>query len=133
MRVVIDTNVYISALLFGGLPGEVFDKALARSFETLISLDLLEELEEKLRLKFHVPADDLSLIREKIESFAALVVPRFEIKTIHEDPDDDRVLECAVEGRADAIVSGDRHLLKLGSFREIVILNSRRFLEMLGT
>ena len=60
MRVVLDTNVYISALMFGGLPGALLDPAFLKSFDTMISPALLDELDEKLRGKFEVSAEDAS-------------------------------------------------------------------------
>ena len=67
IRVVLDTNVYISALMFGGLPGSLLELALLQSFHVVISPALLDELDEKLRLKFEVSAEDAAIIREKLE------------------------------------------------------------------
>jgi uncharacterized protein len=131
MRVVLDTNVYISALMFGGLPGDLLDLAFLKAFETIASPALLDELDEKLRLKFDVPEEDASLIRARLMRVAHVVEPKETLHVIAEDPDDDRVLECAVAGRANCIVSGDRHLLGLRSYRGIVILPVRRFLDLL--
>jgi uncharacterized protein len=130
-RVVIDTNVYISALIFGGLPGSLLDLVFLGAFEAIVSAPLLDELEDKLRQKFRVSGADAALIRARLSSVARLVSPIEALQVISEDPDDDRVLECAVAGRADHIVSGDRHLLALGSFRAIKILRVREFLTLL--
>jgi uncharacterized protein len=129
MRVVLDTNVYISALMFGGLPGTLLDLAFVRSFDILISPALLDELCAKLLGKFEVSPDDVALIRARLASVAHLVNPEEDLHVVQDDPDDDRVLECAVGGRADLIVSGDRHLLKLANFHGIPILTVRQFLE----
>jgi uncharacterized protein len=129
MRVVLDTNVYISALMFGGLPGSLLDLASLQSFALILSPDLLEELYEKLRGKFGVPAEDVALIRSRLVNVAEVVHPRESLSVIAEDPDDNRVLECAVEGKADLIVSGDRHLLKLANYQSISIIAVRQFLE----
>jgi putative PIN family toxin of toxin-antitoxin system len=67
MRVVLDTNVYISALMFGGLPSALLDLAFLKSFDTMISPALLDELDEKLRGKFEVSAEDASAIRADCE------------------------------------------------------------------
>jgi len=128
MRVVLDTNVYISAVMFGGLPGALLDLAFVRSFDTIVSPALLDELDEKLRLKFEVTGEDAAVIRARIMNIARLVEPEETLQVIEEDPDDDRVLECAVTGRADYIVSGDRHLFTLGSFRGIPIM---QFLDLI--
>jgi putative PIN family toxin of toxin-antitoxin system len=129
IRVVFDTNVYISALMFGGLPGSLLDLGLLQSFLLVVSPALLDELDEKLQEKFEVVAEDAAIIREKLESIAEIVRPDMVLHVITEDPDDNRVLECAVRGMADYIVTGDRHLLKLGSYDAISIVTVRQFLD----
>jgi len=128
-RVVLDTNVYISALMFGGLPGELLDLAFLRSFTLIISSLPLEELDDKLRDKFGVSPEDAAFLRARLERVAQVVEPRDVLRVIDEDPDDDRVLECAAEGRADIIVSGDRHLLKLAEYHGIPIVTVRQFMD----
>jgi putative PIN family toxin of toxin-antitoxin system len=132
MRVVADTNVLISALMFGGLPGRFLDLALGRRFTLLASKALLDELDEKLRGKFAVSESDALVIRAKLEGSAELADPDFQLNAVPDDPDDNRVLECAVAGKADFIVSGDRHLLRIGSYEGIAIVTVRQFLESAG-
>jgi putative PIN family toxin of toxin-antitoxin system len=129
MRVVADTNIFISALLFGGLPGKFLDLALRRRFTLVTSKALLDELDEKLRGKFAVSENDALAIRAKLEGNANLVEPDFVLKEVQADPDDNRVLECAVAGKADWIVSGDRHLLEIGRYAGIAIVTVRQFVE----
>jgi uncharacterized protein len=133
IRVVIDTNVYISALMFGGLPGFLFDLAFLQSFVLILSPALLDELDEKLRLKFEVSAEDAAMTRAKLHSVARIVEPDEILHVIEEDPDDNRVLECAVKGQADTIVSGDRHLLRLAHYRGISIVTVRQFIDAVET
>ena len=129
MRVVADTNVFISALMFGGLPGRFLDLALSRRFNLATSKALLDELDEKLRGKFAVSERDALAIRAKLEGHANLVDPNFELNIVSDDPDDNRVLEYAVAGKANFIVSGDRHLLRIGFYEGIAIFTVRQFLE----
>ena len=129
MRVVIDTNLYISALMFGGLPGVLFDLMLAKSFETVVSPVLLDELEEKLCRKFEMSREDAVLIRAKITGVATVIEPSETLHVIERDPDDDRVLECAVSGKADVIISGDRDLLDLHNYQGIPVMRVREFLN----
>jgi putative PIN family toxin of toxin-antitoxin system len=129
IRVVADTNIFISALMFGGLPGSFLDLAFLRSFQLVTSPILLDELDEKLRLKFGLSAKDAEQVRAKLESTAMVVEPKIALTVIMEDPDDDRVLECAVTGEAEYIVSGDRHLRKLGSYQGISIVTAREFMD----
>ena len=125
IRVVADTNIYLSALMFGGLPGIFLDLALARVFDLVVSGALLDELDEKLLMKFGMAPEEAAAIRVRLERSAQVVKPGATLSVIKDDPDDDRVLECAAEGRASIIVSGDRHLLSLGMYEAISILTVR--------
>ena len=131
-RVVADTNIYISAVMFGGLPGSVLDLGLLRVFTLVISPLLLDELQDKLRVKFGVTAGDAAAIRAKLEDAADVVNPQLTLDVVKDDPDDNRVLECAEAGGADYIVSGDRHLLQLKAHAGIPILTAQQFLEALA-
>jgi len=128
-RVVLDTNVYISALMFGGLPGSLLDLAFLRAFTLIISPALLDELDEKLQAKFEMTIEDAAFLRARLRKIAQVVEPKQSLTVIAEDTDDNRVLECAVEGHADVILSGDRHLLKLGNYEGVAIVTVRQFLE----
>jgi uncharacterized protein len=75
------------------------------------------------------PPKDADRIRARLESCALVVTPKIVLEVIKEDPDDDRVLECSVAGKADYVVSGDRHLLKLGSYQDTPIMTVREFMD----
>lgn len=130
-RVVADTNIFISAVMFGGLPGAFLDLAILGAFTLILSAVLLDELDERLRLKFLLDAEDAAVIRAKLESVAELVAPSVVLRVVKDDPDDDRVLECAVTGRADCVVSGDRHLLNLKNYADMPIMTVRQFLDQI--
>jgi putative PIN family toxin of toxin-antitoxin system len=130
LRIVLDSNVLISAIHFGSLPREVFRRAVEGRVEVFVSPAILEELRGVLRRpKFGMPASQVEKIVEEFCAVAELVEPTVRIKAVPADPPDDRVLECAVASRADFIVTGDGHLLHLGMFRGIRILSPRQFLE----
>ncbi len=107
-RVVADTNIYDSAVMFAGLPGSLLDLGLRKAFTLVISPPLLDELEDKLRVKFGVTPKDAATIRAKLEGVADVVVSDFILDLVKDDPDDNRVLECAVAGKVDYIVSAAR-------------------------
>jgi putative PIN family toxin of toxin-antitoxin system len=132
MRVVADTNILISAFLFGGLPRAFLGLGLTGAFLLVTSGALLDELDEKLDGKFAVPESKAHAFLSQLKSKAAVVNPSFVLDAVPDDPDDNRVLECAVAGDAKFIVSGDRHLLRLGSHGGIAILTVRQFLETAG-
>jgi uncharacterized protein len=132
IRVVADTNIFISALMFGGLPGSFLNLALLETFRLVTSPTLLDELEEKLRDKFELAVKDIDRIRARLEKISFVVEPVLTLTAIKDDPDDNRVLECAVAGKANYVVSGDRHLLRLGAYMGIPIVSVRQFLDAVG-
>lgn len=129
-RVIFDTNIYISALHFqGSIPRKILELADAGHFNLLISKQIVAEVRGVLRVKFRYDLSKLDLVEELLISISQVVEPGINIKFIKEDPDDDMILECAVEGKADLIVSGDRHLLKIKEYNSIRIVSARNFLE----
>lgn len=106
-RVVADTNIYISAVMFGGLPGSLLDLGLLRAFTLIVSPPLLDELEDKLRAKFGVSAQDAAAIRAKLENATDIVDPNLVLDVVKDDPDDNCVLECAVVPAAPTISSAE--------------------------
>ncbi len=132
MRVTIDTNVFVSALVFGGAPGEVLDLHTDGAFVLCISPVIIAELRRVLAERFEWSAEDLGAVVGPILSRAEIVEPVRQVWA-SSDPDDNHVLACALEGRADFIVTGDRDLLVLGTFEGIPILTVRRFLDRVRT
>lgn len=127
---VLDSNVYISAVLFGGKPRLIIQAALAGRVRLAVSASILEEIEEVLSgKKFKIPEAAAKEIVAEISNLAENVAPVEKISRIKEDPDDDRILECALAASTAAIVSGDSHLLALGIFRGIPILSPDKCLE----
>ena len=138
MRVVIDTNVLVSALILPySLTGEILIQLRAATFTPVYSMPMVTELAEvltrpKLARKYGVTADDALALVDLLAIRGELVVP---ISSIHvcRDPKDDMFLAAAVAGAANAIVSGDADLLALASFQEIAIITPRAFLATLRT
>jgi putative PIN family toxin of toxin-antitoxin system len=128
MRVVFDTNIFISAFEFGGVPRAALLLASAGWFELCSSGALLAELERVLRDRFEYSEEMLGEIGIRLHGLCMVVEPTEEIAACG-DSEDNRVLECAVAGNAEAIVSGDRALLRLDPFRGIRILSPARFLD----
>lgn len=123
-QAVLDTNVYVSAILFGGKPGEIFLSAKDEKIDLYVSTAILAELATKLTDKFHWPAERVSVVIKEIGETATIVRPQKRIKAVPGDESDNRILECAVHARAEYIVSGDqRHLLPLKSYEGIKIVS----------
>lgn len=137
MRAVADTNIVVSGLLWRGAPSRVLELARSGEIELFTSSTLLIELEEVLlREKFsrRLKAAEVSP-RELVLGYAVLATvinPPPIGPAVKEDPDDDEVLACALAVHADAVISGDRHLLSLGEFQAIPVLTPARFLAELG-
>jgi len=127
-RIVADTNVYISALNFAGTADEVLGLGRAGAVDVFISQPILDEVADVLVRKFRWTRTRVREARLAIRSFAALINPGEVIHVIREDEPDNRILECAVAADAEAIVTGDQHLLKLNRFRGIAIVTPREFL-----
>jgi uncharacterized protein len=126
-RVVLDTNILVSALGWRGAPHEIVRSCLDHRHQMLLSPDLLEEVERVLRYpKFHFSSAEILDYLVTLTEAAELVSPGFRVEIIEEDPSDNRVLECALAGHAQVIVSGDGHLLSVEGF-EIPVLRPQVF------
>jgi uncharacterized protein len=127
-RVVADTNVLVSAIQFGGKPKQLLDLAVDGHIELATSDAILEETLRVLRDKFHRTPDEVEESDKQLRVVAGIVTPTETINAVAADPSDDRILECAVAADAEVIVSGDQHLLALGSFKGIPIQRVSDFL-----
>jgi putative PIN family toxin of toxin-antitoxin system len=131
IKVVLDTNVYISDVLFGGKSETIRSLAKEGKIVILISEEILAELAGVLKRKFNWLDWQISELIEDIRAFASLVTPAFHLSIIKKDDQDNRFLECAIERKAQYIVSGDkRHLQGLKKYKGIEILSPDRFLEV---
>lgn len=127
-QVVLDTNIYISAILFGGKPQKIIELARENKIKLLISEYILWEIREVLRNKFNVPDVRLNILEHDILSLAKLVKVRSSIGKIKTHPADNAILACAVDGGGEVIVSGDKHLLSLEEYEGIKIVLPSKFL-----
>lgn len=129
-KLVLDTNVLISALHFGGRPREVLDLARHGQVELVLSDFILGETEKILRDKLHWEDRMLSLTLSRLRQTATVVEPRHKITIIKAKDADNRILECAVAGGADCLISGDKkHILPLKEYQRIRILSPADFLK----
>ena len=133
-RVILDTNVLVSALLFRGPLNRLIILLEEGRIGLLISREVfLEYLRVLSYPKFGLDTKEIrGLLENHILPFAEMVNVKTIRSVIPEDPDDDKFLALAETGRADTLVSGDRHLLALGRFGKIPIVTARDFLESIG-
>ena len=129
-RIVVDSNVIISGFLFGGPPARVLRAIVEGRARGSTSLPILDEVRGVLlRPKFGLSPEQALSFVEEFHRLCELVTPRLTVRAIDGDPADDRILECAAEARADFIVSGDSHLLRLREWRSIPIVAPADFVE----
>lgn len=129
MRVVLDTNILVSALLFPGGRGEAaLREIIEERDELVLSKLIVDELLGVLARKFSRDAEELAHVAVFLSELAQFVKPRRRLRVVEDEPDN-RILECALTGRADAIVTGDRALLALGKYRGVRIVSLRDYLD----
>jgi putative PIN family toxin of toxin-antitoxin system len=132
VRAVLDTNVLVSAFVFPGDPPEaVYRRVLLGEVTLIVSRPLLAELGRVLIEKFDWEPAYAEEVLAQLVRIGELVEPGEPVEDIADDPADNRVLEAAAEGGADVIVSGDRHLLTLGSWRDVPIVKPAGFTDAL--
>jgi hypothetical protein len=133
-KVVLDTNIFISAIVFGGKPRNILEYIIQDRIKLFISEEILDEISGILSGgKFRYPPQIVHTIVTQLESISEMVYPKVKIKEIKDDPDDNKFLECAVTGNADFIISGDAHLLKLGTYKGIRIISPAEFLTVVSS
>ena len=137
MRVVLDANAFVSALISpGGIAADVLQAWEEERFAVLISEDILHELGRvlhypKLQERYRLSEGRILQFLQLLRAQCVLVEPAIHLSVIEHDPTDDRYLECAVAGSADIVVSGDKHLLELATYQSIQILSPAGFLALL--
>ena len=133
MRIVCDTNVLVAAIVFAGRPREVLSAVLARRVRGFLCPATEQEFRAVLlRRKFGFTGEQVEQVWEGLRESMEMVFPDRTPSVIPGDTADDAILACAWAARADCIVSGDRHLLRLGSYRHIDIVTPAKFLVRLA-
>lgn len=132
LRVVLDSNVLISAVVFGGKPREILERVFRGELTLIVSPAILDEVEAVLGGdKFRFSGDAARAVVQEIESLAEIIDPITAVSVVLDDPDDNRVIACALDGRAAFLVTGDRHLLAIGGYPSLPIVNPADFLATL--
>lgn len=128
MRVVFDTNIFVSAF---AVPGSLAEEAILKIIEgkdvLLLSREILDELLSVLATKFSRDKEEISRVAVILTEMAEWIEPDLRISALKDDPDN-RVLECAVFGRADMIVTGDREMLRLRQYQNTKIISLKTYL-----
>ncbi|HOW37261.1 MAG TPA: putative toxin-antitoxin system toxin component, PIN family [Candidatus Pacearchaeota archaeon] len=137
MRVVLDTNVWLSGIFWEGEASKILEKAEKKGLQVIISEEILSEIIMVLNResKFQKYILDLRLSIEEllrtVLSISALIETKTKLNVIKSDPKDNIILEAAIDGKATCIVSYDNHLLNMIEFRNIKIVSPKEFLKLL--
>jgi len=133
LRVTLDSNVYVSALNFGGVPETVLLLAAEEAFHLQLSPPILEETTRILRAKFHWSLTDLIEARDTLTSISHRVITHIQLDVVRRDPKDNFILECSQASRSDYVVTGDNHLLELKQYAGARIVKPAEFLRLVQT
>ncbi len=131
MRVVLDTNIYISAILFGGKCEEILKLANQNLFEVVISKKIIDEIKAVLKEKFYWTDKQISEAVKYIKEITSIVNPEISLAIVKEDFADNKIIECAVASNAAYIITGDKqHLLPIKEYEGIKIVSPMEFLRL---
>ncbi len=132
--IVCDTNVLIAAFVFpGGFPDKILRAILASRFQHATSPDILTEFRCIVGKKFYLKKDEIEEIVSVITTHSTMVYPTERLSVVEKDETDNRILECAIEARAQWLITGDRrHLLPLKGYKDVKIVSPRDFALIQG-
>jgi uncharacterized protein len=124
MKVVLDTNILVSALFWQGREHRLLQRCIKGELKAAISPEILSELTHVMRDYFDASEEEIAEAIDLLMSSFEIVEPRQIIEAVPSDDSDNRILECAVEAKADKIISGDKHLLSMKSYKGIRIVKA---------
>lgn len=131
MRVAVDTNVLISALGWNDAEAAVLEMVFDCTLELCLSVQILSEFYRVVKYpKFGFTDEEIDGFIGRLLPNVILLNPSKKINAVEADPDDEKIIECAVEGKSSYIITGDKHLLQLGEYKGIKILKAPEFLQL---
>jgi putative PIN family toxin of toxin-antitoxin system len=123
MKIVVDTNFLISATQWDySVSHKLLEKLIRNNAEIFTTKEIIDEFGEVLKRDFLYNDDEVNSLTEKVIHFLTLVTPTKKISFVKDDPDDNKIIECALESHAEYIISYDKHLLNLKEFQGIKIV-----------
>lgn len=130
MRVILDTNVLVSGLFFTGIPFKILRGMKLGKYRIVVSEEIIYEYKKTIdKLVGQFPHINANPQLELIVLSSDICQPHRLSESVCVDPDDDKFIACAVAGKANIIVSGDKHLLDVSGYKGIEVLTPRQFLE----
>ena len=134
MKVVLDTNIFLSGIHWKGASSKVIEAMLENKFEAVTSEEILKEFVEAMQcFKILMHNDAIMWWENLITSKSEIVLPKQRLNVVKNDPDDNKFVEAAIEGNCDYIISKDKkHLLIMKEFRGIKLVSPEEFLDLIG-
>ena len=132
LKVTLDTNILVSAIIAKGNEFEILKKAKSGKIELIFSLEILKEFKSVIsRPKFGFSEEQVNNALKQMISISTIITPTSKLNVVKEDLADNRILECAEAGNADYIVSGDSHLLNLKEYKSIKIIRASEMMKII--
>lgn len=130
LKVVLDTNVYLSGIIFGGNSRHILDLVIGKKIIAITSPLILLEISQKLDKKFKWNKEQVLVTIKTLAKSAIVVSPKKRLRVVKADKKDNKIIEAGVEGAADYIISGDKHLLEIKKHQNIKIVSPAKFLSI---
>ena len=132
MKIVIDSNIFVSSFFWGGYPQKVFDRVIYGFDELFITNEIIQEVSSVMSSnKFTANINEINDYIKIIEKYSKKIVSKKNSESVSRDKDDDKVLQCGVDGNVDFIITGDKDLLVLREYKSIKIIKPRNYLEII--
>ena len=132
MKIVIDSNIFISSFFGGGKPREIFERVLNGFDDLFITDEIINEIKKVMNSsKFSLNSNDIKDYVNIIEKYSRKIVIKDNKKSISRDADDDKILQCGIDGNVDYIITGDNDLLVLKEYNKMKIIKPKEYLEII--
>ena len=130
MKIVIDTNIFVSSFFWGGYPREIFERVINGLDELYITDEIIKEITSVMKSsKFTANSSEIKDYIKIIEKYSKKIVLKNSLESISRDKDDDKILQCGLDGDVDFIITGDKDLLVLIEYKTIKIMKPKEYLE----
>lgn len=131
IKVVLDTNILLSSTLWNNSEAQkLLFKLIRKNVQIYSSVEILSEYQEVLKRDFDYSDKEISYIMEKIFTFTTLIKPKKRVDVVKDDPDDNKIIECAIESSSKNIITYDKHLLNIGEYEGIKIIKPKEAMRM---
>jgi putative PIN family toxin of toxin-antitoxin system len=132
VKIVIDSNIFISSFFWGGYPREIFERVINGLDELIITDEIINEIYNVMSSgKFTVNSEDIKNYIKLIEKYSIIISSDSNLKSISRDKDDDKILQCGYDGSVDFIITGDKDLLVLENYKNIKIMKPKDYLDLI--